>query len=119
MGCMLEKGIAKALKGPIDANDHAACADHAELTPLERNAGKLEQMKKSHPSSARSVTFSNGQVWVVSSNRETAANYKKEAFKPTLNPDENDGWKTVVAEKMTAASNVGAGAWSRLKTVWG
>jgi len=130
MGCMLEKGIAKALKGPIDANDHAACADHAELTPLERNAGKLEQMKKSHPSSARSVTFSNGQAWVVSSNGETAADYKKEAFKPTLNPDENeqpfdmcadenDGWKTVVAEKMTAASNVGAGAWSRLKTVWG
>jgi len=129
MECMLEKGIAKALKGPIDANDHAACADHADLIPLERNGGKFEQMRKSHPNAAGSVTFSNGEAWVVSSNGETAADYKKEAFKPTLNPneseqpfdmctEENDGWKTVVAEKMTASSNVGNKVWGRLNTLW-
>lgn len=129
MECMLEKGIAKALKGPIDSNDHAACADHADLTPLERNGDKFEQLKQSHPSAARPVTFGNGEAWAVSSNGESSSDYKKEEFKPTLNPneseqpfdmceEENKGWKTVVAEKMTAASNVGAGAWARLTKAW-
>jgi len=117
MECMLKKGIAKGLKGPIDTNDHGACADQPDLTLLARKAGEFEQLSKSHANVARPITFSSGQEWIVSSNGEAAADYSKQAFSVTLNPDEgeqpfdmcpdeNDGWKNLVAEKLTAASAV-------------
>jgi len=129
MECMLDKGIAKGLKGPIDAKDHGACAKQPDLKPLSRKAGEFDQLTKSHPNVARPISFGNGEAFTVSSNGETAADYSKAEFKPTLNPnageqpfdmcsEENDGWKNVVSEKLTAASTVGANFWGTLGAAW-
>jgi len=127
MECMLERGIAKGLKGgPVNANDHGACADQPDLTPLARKASEFGKLTQSHPNAARAISFGNGQAWTVSSNGETAADYSKGEFKPTLNPNageqpfdmcpkENaDSWKNLVSEKMVGASEVGGGAWEVL-----
>lgn len=131
MECMLERGIAKGLKGgPVNANDHGACADQPDLTPLARKAGEFGKLTQSHPNAARAISFGNGEAWTVSSNGETAADYSKGEFKPTLNPDageqpfdmcpeENGGWKRIVSEKMIGASEVSdTNIWKPLKKVF-
>jgi len=129
MECMLEKGIAKGLKGPIDADDHRACSAQSELQTLDRKTRELSELSESHANEARPISFGGGESWEVAANGESTADYSKKVFKPTLNPavleqpfkmcpEQNlKSWKPVVADKLVADSKV-PNMWSRLKSSW-
>lgn len=129
--CMLERGIEKGLEEPIDDEDHQACSELPDLEALDRKTAEIGQLSESHANEAGPITFgSGGEGWKVTSNGEAAADYTKEDFKPTLNPDalqqpfgmcpqaNVDTWKGVVADQLEGASKVPT-AFTRLVAMWG
>lgn len=129
--CMLERGIEKGLEEPIDDEDHQACSELPDLEALDRKTAEIGQLSESHANEAGPITFgSGGEGWKVTSNGEAAADYTKEDFKPTLNPNplqqpfgvcpqaNVDSWKAVVADQLEGASKVPS-AWATLMKMWG
>lgn len=128
--CMLERGIEKGLSGPIDAKDHQECSEQSALDSLDRKADTMAELRKSHPTDAAQIIFSNGgEAWKVASNGQSATDYSKEDFKPTLNPDASQqpfgmcpqesmaNWKAVVVDRLVAGSTT-PGAWAKMSKMW-